>query len=225
MFTALKTALLRSAGAFALLMAMAWSLGGTAVAIPSTVPANLDGRAAYQSLCDALENIKGQKLSQKNCGKNFDTQKQQNQAVDNICSSKYKNKLQNKCDAYQTALSQAATQGSGSAGSYSLGSSNAPYSCGGPGQKIDTAINFGCEHKGPALLDLAFAIIRFLSDGAGLVIVASMVWAGIQYTMSRGDPQATASAVGRIQSNVVALFIFLFAYAILNYLIPGQFLQ
>ena len=74
-------------------------------------------------------------------------------------------------------------------------------------------------------MDVIFAIIRFLSAGAGLVIVGSLVWGGIQYSLSRGDPQATAAAVNRIKSVLVALFIFIFAYAILNYLIPGQVLQ
>jgi len=66
-----------------------------------------------------------------------------------------------------------------------------------------------------------FAIIRFLTTGVGLVLIGSMVVAGIQYASSRGDPQATASALNRIMSNVIALLIFLFAYAILNYVIPG----
>jgi hypothetical protein len=98
-------------------------------------------------------------------------------------------------------------------------------SCGGPGQTISTSIDFGCEHKGPALLDLTFAIIHFLSDGVGLVVVASLIWAGIQYTTSAGDPQATATAVKRIRSNVVSLFLYIFAYAILNYVVPGAILN
>jgi hypothetical protein len=95
--------------------------------------------------------------------------------------------------------------------------------CGDP--PIVTAINFGCSHKGNPILDLTFAIIRFLSIGVGFVIVGSMIWAGIQYTTSRGDPKATAEAIGRIRANVFALLLFVFAYAILNYLIPGAILK
>jgi hypothetical protein len=74
-------------------------------------------------------------------------------------------------------------------------------------------------------MDMTFAIIRFLTTGVGLVLVASMIWAGMQYTFSRGDPQASANAVTRIRSNVIALLIFIFAYAIINYVVPGAFLK
>jgi len=84
--------------------------------------------------------------------------------------------------------------------------------CGGntPGHdyaSIHTSINFGCRGKGNAIMDLLFAIIRFLTTGVGLVLVASLVWGGIQYTSSRGDPQATAKAIQRIRANVIALLV------------------
>ena len=97
--------------------------------------------------------------------------------------------------------------------------------CGAPDQEVHISLDIGCKHKGNPILDALFAIIRFLSIGVGLVIVGSMVVAGIQFTSSRGDPQATAKAVGRIQSTLVALLIFIFAYAILNYLVPGAILK
>jgi hypothetical protein len=87
------------------------------------------------------------------------------------------------------------------------------------------SIDLGCKGRGNAILDLSFAAIRFLSLGIGLVIVASMVYAAIQYIGSRGDPNANAMAIKRIQSNVTALLLFVFAYAIVNYLIPGQLLK
>lgn len=72
---------------------------------------------------------------------------------------------------------------------------------------------------------MTFGIIRFLSLGVGIVVIASIVVAGIQYTTSRGDPQATVRAVARIRSAVGALIIFIFAYAILNYVIPYGFFK
>lgn len=104
---------------------------------------------------------------------------------------------------------------------------------------VSTTINFGCQGnsctngttKGYCgsphnpILDLAFAIIRFLSAGVGVVIVASFIVAGIQYTMSSGEPSATQAAIKRIQSNLTALILFIFGYAILNYFIPGGFLH
>lgn len=104
-----------------------------------------------------------------------------------------------------------------------------------------TSIDFGCKgdacapnapagssdaycstyHNG--ITDLIFAIIRFLSAGVGIVVVASIVLGGIQYTTSRDDPASTNAAITRIRSSLIALLIFIFAYAILNYLIPVGF--
>lgn len=106
------------------------------------------------------------------------------------------------------------------------------YQCGSGKSAVYTSIDFGCKGSAcksnnpsgcSALTDAIFAIIRFLSIGVGLVIVASMVWAGLQYVMSRDDPSAVGKAKERILSNIVALLVYIFSYAILNYLIPKGF--
>lgn len=99
------------------------------------------------------------------------------------------------------------------------------YQCGSGSDAVKTSIDIGCEKKGNPIMDLTFAIIKLLSDGVGLVIVASLIWASIQYIGSRGDPNSTAMAIKRIRSNVTALVLFIFAYALLNYVVPGQVLQ
>ncbi len=99
------------------------------------------------------------------------------------------------------------------------------YKCGSGDTATYTSVNIGCVGKGNAIMDALFGIINFLSDGVGVVIVASLIWAGIQFTASRGDPQSTATAIKRIRSNVLALFVFIFAYAILNYVVPGAVLR
>lgn len=91
--------------------------------------------------------------------------------------------------------------------------------------QITPSIDLGCRGKGNGILDLIFAIIRILSTGVGLVVIGSMIWAGIQYTSSRGDPQATANAVKRVNSTVLALLIYIFAYALLGWIIPGAILK
>lgn len=100
--------------------------------------------------------------------------------------------------------------------------------CGDGNQKVAVSVDIGCRGVGGGITnpitDAAFAIIRFLSAGVGLIIVASLTFAGIQYTTSRGDPKATAEAINRIKSNVVAFLIFIFSFAILNYLIPQGFI-
>lgn len=156
-----------------------------------------------------------------------------NNAKKNIDSAQeFKNKMNDvlKKDTQKTRGSvsspSADANDSLSEGETSLfGGATAENVCGGGENEIRTSIDFGCKGEGNAMLDLAFAIIRFLSNGAGLVIIGSLVWAGIQYTGSRGDPQSSAMAINRIQSTVFALLIFIFAYAIINYLVPGVFLR
>ena len=100
------------------------------------------------------------------------------------------------------------------------------YYCGSGKQKVYTSIDFGCSHKiGNPITDMTFAIIRLLSDGVGIVVIGSIIVGGIQYSASHGDPQAAAAASNRIRSSLVALFIFIFAYAILNYVIPAGFFE
>jgi uncharacterized ion transporter superfamily protein YfcC len=116
--------------------------------------------------------------------------------------------------------------------------------CGAGSTHVKTSINFGCygnncnsntgtasgypstsycytAHNG--IIDLLFAVIRFLSDGVGLVVIVSIIIGGIQYITSRGDPNATGAAIKRLTSALTALLIFIFAYAILNYVIPNGF--
>lgn len=112
------------------------------------------------------------------------------------------------------------------------------YQCGIGSDTVQTSIDFGCHGSNcpnhevnqstcpstSPITDLIFSLIRFLSLGVGLVIVASMVIAGLQYMSSRGEPQGTEHAIARIRSNVIALIMFIFAYAILNYIIPPGYL-
>ncbi len=64
-------------------------------------------------------------------------------------------------------------------------------------------------------------IVGFLARGVGLVVTISMVYAGFQYIFSRGDPGKTQAAVNRMIQAGIALFLYIFATAILNWLIPG----
>ena len=97
--------------------------------------------------------------------------------------------------------------------------------CGEGASAVNLSINVGCRGKGNSIIDLAFALIRFLSIGVGIVMVASLVFAGVQYTASAGNPQATAKALGRISSTAMAFVIYLLIFAILNWLIPAGIFQ
>ena len=90
---------------------------------------------------------------------------------------------------------------------------------------VATAIDIGCRGQGNPIMDMLFAIIRLLSNGVGIVVIGSIIVGGIQYTTSAGDPQATAKAVGRIRATLIALGLYIFAYPLLNYLIPMGFFK
>lgn len=105
------------------------------------------------------------------------------------------------------------------------GSDPTGHQCGARPNSIYTSINIGCYGKGQPIADMLFALLRFLTNGVGLVVIASIIVGGIQYTMSRGDPQATARAIDRIRNSFFALLLFLFAYAFLNFIIPAGFFQ
>lgn len=106
-------------------------------------------------------------------------------------------------------------------GSFNTGDVQGKYTCGEGSNAVHISIDIGCRGKGNPILDALFAIIRFLSIGAGLVVIASVIVAGIQYTTSRGDPQATAKAMGRIRDALIGLLIYIFIFAILNWVIPA----
>jgi type IV secretion system pilin len=102
--------------------------------------------------------------------------------------------------------------------------SSGAYHCGDTTHgEVFTSINIGCKGVGNPILDMLFAFIRLLSDGVGILIIGSIVVAGIQYTASQGDPNASAAAIKRIRTSLIALLIFIFAYAMLNYVIPAGF--
>ncbi|NDC94863.1 hypothetical protein EB118_12870 [bacterium] len=99
--------------------------------------------------------------------------------------------------------------------------------CGKGLDAVQVGIDFGCrgeDYPGRAfnpIYDIAFAIFRFLSVGVGMVVIGSIIFAGVQYSASRGNPQATQAAIKRITGAISALVIYMFIFAIANFLIPG----
>lgn len=75
------------------------------------------------------------------------------------------------------------------------------------------------QHCG--ILDYLVIFIRILTSVAGVVIVMMVIVGGIQYSASRDNPQATAAAKSRIFSAILALIVYLFGFAFLQYIVPG----
>lgn len=56
---------------------------------------------------------------------------------------------------------------------------------------------------------------------AALVIVLMIVWGGIQYSMAGPDPNKVQAAKQKIINALLALLLFIFGFAFLQWLIPG----
>ena len=71
------------------------------------------------------------------------------------------------------------------------------------------------------ILDLIYAFIRFMSVGVGIVLAISIIVSGIQYSMSEGNAEITQKAKARIRSAILGLGIYIFAFSMLQFLVPG----
>lgn len=67
--------------------------------------------------------------------------------------------------------------------------------------------------------------INVLAAAVGVVVTISIVIGGIQYSSSAGDPGKMQAARRRITNAIVALIGFFLFYAVLQWLIPGGFLN
>jgi hypothetical protein len=95
------------------------------------------------------------------------------------------------------------------------------YTCGSGDSVVRTSINIGCTGQGNPAVDLLFAVLRFMVAGVGVVVIASVIVGGIQYSTSQGEPQKQAAARGRVVNALLALLLYLFIFAILQWLVPG----
>jgi hypothetical protein len=71
------------------------------------------------------------------------------------------------------------------------------------------------------IYDYLIKAADLLSALVGVVAVGMIIFGGIEFSSSGGDPQKVASAKGHITNAVIALVAFLFLFAFLNFIIPG----
>ncbi|HEX3081684.1 MAG TPA: hypothetical protein VHQ86_00350 [Candidatus Saccharimonadia bacterium] len=68
-------------------------------------------------------------------------------------------------------------------------------------------------------------VLKFLSALIGVIIILMIVISGIQYMTSAGNSSRISGAKTRLVSAFIALVLFMFMFAILNFLIPGGILS
>lgn len=71
------------------------------------------------------------------------------------------------------------------------------------------------------LENLVNNIAQFGAVGVGIVVVAMMGWAGFRYLSAGDNSSQVSEAKTQIFHALLALFLYLFALAILNWLTPG----
>lgn len=71
------------------------------------------------------------------------------------------------------------------------------------------------------IFNMLVYFIQFLSIGVGLAVAGGIIWGGILFTTARGNASQTQKGVTTIVNSVVGLVLYIFMFAILNFLIPG----
>lgn len=67
--------------------------------------------------------------------------------------------------------------------------------------------------------------VTLLTVVIGIVAAISIVVAGIQYASAGSDPGKVQKAKDRIGQTLLGLLAYIFLFALLNYFVPGGFLQ
>ena len=68
------------------------------------------------------------------------------------------------------------------------------------------------------LLEVA---INFLAAGVGIAVLAGIVFGAITYATAAGSAEQAKKGITFVTNAVIALLLFIFMYAIINFLIPG----
>jgi len=77
-----------------------------------------------------------------------------------------------------------------------------------------------CVKNNQIVKDLNF-IVNFLSAGVGIVVIGTIIVGGVQYTLAGDNSQLTGAAKQRIINGLIALAVFIFSFAFLQWIIPG----
>ena len=64
-------------------------------------------------------------------------------------------------------------------------------------------------------------VLYFLAGGVGLAVVGGIVWGAYLYITARANAAQTQQGQNTIINSVIGLLLFIFMYAILQFLIPG----
>ena len=85
----------------------------------------------------------------------------------------------------------------------------------------DPALTSNGSGSGDFINNYLTPFIKFLSASVGIIVVISIIIGAIQYSSAGGEAQKVAAARNRIKNAILALIVFLFLYAILQWVMPS----
>jgi len=94
------------------------------------------------------------------------------------------------------------------------------YCCGG----TQTSIDFNCktnEAGNLSITSVLLTVINFLAIGVGIAVVGGIVYGAVRYITSDGNAAQAQQGISIIVNSVIGLLLFIFMYAIINFLVPG----
>lgn len=71
------------------------------------------------------------------------------------------------------------------------------------------------------LLKLIQNIIKFLAAGVGVVVTTMFAYSGFRYLTAGNNPSQVADAKSHISNALLALLLYIFGMALLNFIVPG----
>lgn len=78
-----------------------------------------------------------------------------------------------------------------------------------------------CLENNRIIKDFIQPMVNFLSALVAVVVVGSIMFAGIQYALAGDKAEAVGAAKKRITTSLMAFLIFILTFAFLQWLIPG----
>lgn len=97
-------------------------------------------------------------------------------------------------------------------------------SCGtnSDGKPIKTSIDYGCNSgDGNGIMQIFLVAVNFLAIGVGIAVVGGIVFGALRYSSANGNASQAQQGITYIINSVIALVLFIFMYAIINFLVPG----
>lgn len=90
------------------------------------------------------------------------------------------------------------------------------------GTKVPTTILDACDcGHGEGVMTILSLVVRIMTIGIGILGTIGIIVVGIQYLTAGGSEEQTKKAKRRMYEIVIGLAVYILAYAILSWLLPG----